>query len=808
MITTASRCGSAACRKRIRQRFAIVVATLLTCFPAVAEVSQASGQDVAPNPATTKEVEFAIVQGSEVVHTGDKKESQSSTVASLSMYERSQGTATSALSVPLITLNEDSIMAIAPMAEPRVEIDVTPLGQLFAPVVEAIAKNPRVDGSDLSEVSKYSLSATIVGTHHMVAKAIETWSNSRRMELHHATADDYLTYLTDAYHVMTAFADDRYEALSREKLREQLGTAEINEIHATTREREIFLAANTVSTLEAYKREFPEGKYVQEADRELGKARAEIEEATNTCLTKAGERRVRFRDCKECPVMAAIPTGSFAMGSAEHDREPANGENPQEGVLPRHAVNIGTPFAAGTYEVTHGQYIKYDGSNPSECWLYLKTDNDDWNSRWENVNEEAIVHFRKSLKDDHPATCISWNDAVKYAEWLTNKAFGTNALDFATPYRLLSEAEWEYVARAGTTTKFHYGDRLTEENSSYLTTGRMMECSDAIAVGREECGFRTVGKFEANKFGLHDVHGNVWEWVADSWNGDDKIQRTQEPIFDSDQALRVLRGGSWADEERYLRSAMRGRSLPHIRTDFTGFRVARDMDKCPVAASFSVKPEELRESDGSVVVTARLDAAQDKNTSIQLKLSGTAALGEDYSVSDEDLTLDIPAGKTEVTFTLTPINDAMAEHDETITVNATGSGLRVQATELILMDDDTAIVLSVDPVELSENADSTKVTVTATPVGEAATEMANMTIAIALSGVAVNGTDYFVTPDLPTIVIGADGGGHTTLTFEPLSDSAYEGVSEAILIGPRADDTQANRILIASLTLRESRSND
>jgi formylglycine-generating enzyme required for sulfatase activity len=174
-----------------------------------------------------------------------------------------------------------------------------------------------------------------------------------------------------------------------------------------------------------------------------------------------------------------------------------------------------------------------------------------------------------------PAIDVSWNDITQqYLPWLSRKTGKT--------YRLLSEAEWEYVARAGTTTRYHFGD----SERDLCTYGNVADLSAkeknpgwTLANCRDgHVNTAPVGSFQPNAFGLYDVHGNVWEWVQDCWNGNysgapsDGSARTTV-----DCGRRVLRGGSWYSNPLYLRAASRGRGTPDFRVDYLGFRVGRTL---------------------------------------------------------------------------------------------------------------------------------------------------------------------------------------------------------------------------------------
>ena len=234
----------------------------------------------------------------------------------------------------------------------------------------------------------------------------------------------------------------------------------------------------------------------------------------------------RFRDCAECPEMVVVPSGSYRMGW-EADK---------------HEVTIGAPFAVGKYEVTFAQWdaCVRDGGCP----------------RGQNIARD-----RGWGRIHRPAIGVSWEGAQRYVQWLSGK---TNK-----PYRLLSESEWEYAARAGTETAYSWGEE--------------------IGVGRANCrgcgsrwdGQQTapVGSFSSNAWGLHDMHGNVWEWVEDCWNDSSSYAG---PLDGSAWLVgkcsaRVLRGGSWFVGPSWLRAAARYRYALGRRNSNVGFRVARTL---------------------------------------------------------------------------------------------------------------------------------------------------------------------------------------------------------------------------------------
>ena len=266
-----------------------------------------------------------------------------------------------------------------------------------------------------------------------------------------------------------------------------------------------------------------------------------------------------FRDCPHCPEMVVAPAGSFMMGSPPSDPDRYDDEGP------RLRVTIGAAFAVGVYEVTRGEFGRFVSSTGrsmgDSCWIW---ENGEWKDRsgrgWRNPG--------LSQEDSHPAVCVSWNDARAYVRWLSGET--------GASYRLLSESEWEYAARAGTQTRYHWGD----SSSSQCRYANGADASSGLdwGVDCDDGYYRTspVGSFAANSFGLHDVHGNVWEWVRDCWNGSYAGAPRNGSAWESgDCSLRVLRGGSWSNIPWNLRAALRGRGGTGSRDSVAGFRVAR-----------------------------------------------------------------------------------------------------------------------------------------------------------------------------------------------------------------------------------------
>ena len=262
-----------------------------------------------------------------------------------------------------------------------------------------------------------------------------------------------------------------------------------------------------------------------------------------------GDRRVgeRFSDCAACPEMVVVPAGSFMMGSPESEE----GWSESEG--PRHRVTIGAPFAVGVYEVT---FAEWDACvNRGGCGGY-SPDDEGWG------------------RGSRPVINVSWEDARQYVQWVSRET--------GEDYRLLTEAEWEYVARAGTQTARYWGGSESGQcryGNGYDRTAHA-ELEKAVdPVGCSDGYVRTapVGMFEPNGFGLYDVLGNVFEWTQDCLNHSYSGAPTDGSAWSSGECSRhVLRGGSWNGLPTGLRSAFRFWS--GFRYTYDGFRVARTMN--------------------------------------------------------------------------------------------------------------------------------------------------------------------------------------------------------------------------------------
>lgn len=282
---------------------------------------------------------------------------------------------------------------------------------------------------------------------------------------------------------------------------------------------------------------------------ERSESQSESKPDVGTGATKTLQPGDTFQDCDVCPEMVVVRAGSFTMGSPKNEQERYEGEGP----VP-YTVRIQRPFAVSIYEVTKGEYAAFVESTThdtsGDCYGWSGSEwKMDESRNWRNPG------FTQTEAD--PVACVNWNDARAYADWLRKKT--------DKDYRLLTEAEWEYAARAGTVTRYAFGDTITKEDANF---------------GRNVDKTTKVGSYPANAWGLHDMHGNVWEWVADCYDAEAYTTHKKYPKMVGswqDSCERVLRGGSWYIDPWDLHSANRRRMLPVFRSIDIGFRVARTL---------------------------------------------------------------------------------------------------------------------------------------------------------------------------------------------------------------------------------------
>lgn len=241
----------------------------------------------------------------------------------------------------------------------------------------------------------------------------------------------------------------------------------------------------------------------------------------------SGAAPTSFHDCADCPEMAVIPPGSFGMGAND-------GEDNEK---PMHRVTIAKPFAMSKTEVTQQQWSLIMGNEPG---------------RFFNCGVTC------------PVEQVSWEDAQAFIRKLNART--------GKQYRLPSEAEWEYAARAGSTGTYPWGDQASHEYANYGDD----ECCTGLAQGRDKwVDTAPAGSFPANAFGLYDMIGNVWEWVEDGYHESYAGAPVDGGIWPGDGSSHVVRGGSWNFNPDFLRVSMRSRFGPDLRINSIGFRLVR-----------------------------------------------------------------------------------------------------------------------------------------------------------------------------------------------------------------------------------------
>jgi formylglycine-generating enzyme required for sulfatase activity len=264
------------------------------------------------------------------------------------------------------------------------------------------------------------------------------------------------------------------------------------------------------------------------------------------------------------PELVVLRAGRFQMGSPEHERKIAMLCGAQKNWLaretPQHWVGIERPFAMGRYPVTVGEwrvFVEATGWQPSG--------EVDW----------SAPGFPQT--DDHPVVGVTWGDAQQYVAWLGERT--------GQRYRLPSEAEWEYACRAGTKTAFSFGDAIDTSLANY--DGNFTW--NGGARGEYRRGTTPVTQFAPNPWGLHDMHGNVWEWVQDVMHDSYEGAPLDGSAWEEggERARRILRGGSWLYNPRYLRSALRNGFSAVMANDIVGLRVVRELPAEPDAAQVS-----------------------------------------------------------------------------------------------------------------------------------------------------------------------------------------------------------------------------
>jgi formylglycine-generating enzyme required for sulfatase activity len=288
-----------------------------------------------------------------------------------------------------------------------------------------------------------------------------------------------------------------------------------------------------------------------------------------------------FRDCADCPEMVALAAGSFTMGSTKAETDRA--ELPDEQGArerPAHTVTFARPFAIGKYEITVDEYTAFANATARRA-----TDNcitwDETAAKWGPVATATWKNPGYAQTGRFPVGCVTIDDARAYAAWLAQKS--------GKPYRIPSEAEWEYAARAGTRTMQTWGDsfdgickfanvsdrtRMDKHTTVERDPTRYFDCEDGFIYAAP------VGSFPPDRWGLYDMVGNIWEWTEDCfiphYNGaptDGSVRR------DPSQCDRlIVRSGGWYSRNWFARPAGRSRENPDYRSSTLGIRVARTLD--------------------------------------------------------------------------------------------------------------------------------------------------------------------------------------------------------------------------------------
>lgn len=287
----------------------------------------------------------------------------------------------------------------------------------------------------------------------------------------------------------------------------------------------------------------------------------------------APNRGAIFRDCADCPEMIVVPAGGFIIGS------PLNEPGRQTDEGPQREVHVPHDFAVGRFEVTRSQYEAFLRDTRHPVGNMCMTDR----RRPGTWALDADTDFHDPgfyQTGDHPAACVSWNDAKAYVGWLNATSGGG--------YRLLTEAEWEYAARAGSITAYPWGARIDDgcaQMNGYDKTimekkGNLYN-DEAVPFAACSDGYvntSPVGSYKPNLFGVYDMIGNLAEWIEDCSTPSYAELRSDGSHADGDCSKRIIRGGSWGTQPRQLRVAERIRYQPTAIDDSIGIRVAKDID--------------------------------------------------------------------------------------------------------------------------------------------------------------------------------------------------------------------------------------
>lgn len=272
--------------------------------------------------------------------------------------------------------------------------------------------------------------------------------------------------------------------------------------------------------------------------------------ATATHADKSTQQRTVLKDCPQCPELAMLPAGSFTMGSPDDEA----GRQADEG--PLHTVTFSAPFAVSRFHITVAEWTAF----AKETGLILK----DGDTRPGRECKAGKPRYPQTPR--HPVVCLDFHDAQAYIEWLARKT--------GKPYRMISEAEWEYAARAGSAGPFPFP---FDDERNYAIYSHANTYGDKDGYSH----VAPVGSFPANAFGMHDMHGNVHEWVADclheNYVGAPKNGSAWMEDNGGDCRWHQIRGNDWIEPSVFSRSANRNDRAPSIRGDWISFRVVRPL---------------------------------------------------------------------------------------------------------------------------------------------------------------------------------------------------------------------------------------
>jgi formylglycine-generating enzyme required for sulfatase activity len=328
------------------------------------------------------------------------------------------------------------------------------------------------------------------------------------------------SHVSDYEAYLKAYPKGRFVALAQARVARLRATAEKSAAVATT--------APAAPAAPASKQARLRGKAADGTKKTAAKSAPAPAAAAPPAPSGQPAALAEVKDCPACPTLVYLFPGSFVMGSDSSD--------PSE--KPAHHVTLRTPFAIGKYEVT----VK------------------EWNACVEAGACQRVGQYA-SPTPQAPIRDVSWDDARQYLKWLSTSS--------GKPYRLPSEAEWEYAARGGTSTRYWWGDQMAPGKAN---------CKDCGPPWRSE-GPADGGSFAANPNGLYDMNGSVWEWVGDCWHSSFSGSPADGDAWDEPNcSVRVIRGGSWREPAPYMASSTRFRYDAAVRHSENGFRVARDVE--------------------------------------------------------------------------------------------------------------------------------------------------------------------------------------------------------------------------------------